>query len=134
MGMGKPEDLVEIIALGVDMFDCVLPTRNARKGQVFTRDGAMNLKNAAFKEDFEPIDVECECHACQNYTRAYIRHLIHSREILGLRLASIHNIFFYHDLIGQIRAAINGDKFESWRNDFYNRYQIKKNNLEGKRV
>ena len=124
MGMGKPEDLVEGISLGVDMFDCVLPTRNARKGQLFTWSGPMNLRNAKYKDDFRPIDAECSCYACQQFSRAYIRHLFHAREILALRLASLHNLHFYHSLVAGCRASIADGSFTLWRQRFYENYQI----------
>ncbi|MFQ6114494.1 MAG: tRNA guanosine(34) transglycosylase Tgt, partial [bacterium] len=115
MGMGKPEDLVEAVALGVDMFDCVIPTRNGRKGQVFTWNGPINVKNATYKEDFRPIDENCQCYACRNFARAYIRHLLQADEILGLRLGSLHNLYFYHELVGNIRESICDGNFQSWR-------------------
>ncbi len=124
MGMGKPEDLVEGIALGVDMFDCVLPTRNARKGQVFTWGGAINLRNAKYKTALEPIEEACSCYACQKFTRAYIKHLLQAQEILGMRLASLHNIHFYHSLVEKCRSSINAGRFEQWRAEFYDRYHI----------
>ncbi|MFQ5640498.1 MAG: tRNA guanosine(34) transglycosylase Tgt, partial [bacterium] len=99
MGMGKPEDLVKAMSIGVDMFDCVIPTRNGRKGQVFTWAGTLNIKNAQFKEDFQPIDQNCGCYTCQNFSRAYLRHLLQADEILGMRLGSVHNLFFYHELV-----------------------------------
>lgn len=122
MGMGKPDDLVRGMGLGIDMFDCVLPTRNGRKGQVFTWSGVMNVKNAAFKEDFRPIDDKCKCYACLNFTRAYIRHLIHAQEMLGMRLASIHNIHFYHDLVSACRDAIYEGGFAEWSVQFLKNY------------
>lgn len=127
MGMGKPEDLVNGIALGVDMFDCVLPTRNARKGQVFTWNGPVNLKNATHKEDFQPIDESCSCYACLNFTRAYLRHLFQAEEILGMRLATLHNLYFYHNLVEKCRSSIDEGSFKSWKKDFYNQYKISKN-------
>ncbi len=122
MGMGKPEDLIEAVALGIDMFDCVLPTRNGRKGQFFTWSGPINIRNACFKNDFQPIDESCECYACQNFSRAYIRHLFHSGEILGLRLGSLHNLYFYHKLMKQIRQSIADGNFQRFRRDFFNSY------------
>lgn len=122
MGMGKPEDLVEAVALGVDMFDCVIPTRNGRKGQVFTWNGPINVKNATYKEDFRPIDENCQCYACRNFARAYIRHLLQADEILGLRLGSLHNLYFYHELVGNIRESICDGNFQSWRRKFKNKY------------
>jgi len=123
MGMGKPDDLVELIDLGVDMFDCVMPTRNGRKGQVFTWHGALNVKNAAFKSDFRPIDEDCHCYACQNFSRAYIRHLFHAEEILGMRLMSLHNICFYHDVVALARKQIEKNMFKSWKKEFLSKYK-----------
>ena len=122
MGVGKPEDIVECIGLGVDMFDCVIPTRNGRNGQVFTWDGVLVIKNAVHKNDFSPIDVHCSCYACKNFTRSYIRHLFQADEILGLQLASLHNIHFYMELIKKARQAILKDRYESWKKKFYLRY------------
>jgi len=125
MGMGKPTDLVELIALGVDMFDCVLPTRNGRKGQVFTWAGPMNVKNAAFKSDFTPIDETCPCYACANFSRAYIRHLFNAGEILSLRLMSLHNLHFYHQLVATARQEIKNGSFLQWKKDFLSLYNQK---------
>ncbi len=130
MGMGKPEDLVQAVSLGVDMFDCVIPTRNGRKGQVFSWSGPMNLRNARYKQDFRPIDDQCGCYACQNFTRAYLRHLFHSDEILGLRLGSLHNIYFYHSLLAKIRDAIKAGRFENWKREFQRTYQTSEQAVE----
>jgi queuine tRNA-ribosyltransferase len=124
MGVGKPEDLVNAVSLRVDMFDCVIPTRNGRKGQVFTAQGVLNLTNARFKEDFTPIEADCACHGCRTYTRAYLRHLFHAREILAMRVASLHNIRFYHRLMAAMRAAVAAKRFQAWRADFFEKYQI----------
>jgi tRNA-guanine transglycosylase, queuosine-34-forming len=124
MGMGTPVDILEAISNGIDMFDCVVPTRNGRNGQAFTWNGELQLRNATYKEDFSPIDKDCECMACRNHTRAYIRHLFNTEEILGLRLVSLHNIHFYVKLIQKSRQAIRDDRFESFRKEFamgYNR-------------
>jgi len=123
MGVGKPEDLVKGIALGVDMFDCVMPTRNGRKGMVFTWQGPLIVKNATYKNDFSPIDEHCQCYTCQNFTRAYIRHLFKAGEILGMRLASLHNLHFYINLMNKARQAILNDRYESWMIDFFNNYE-----------
>ena len=123
MGVGKPEDLVEAIDLGVDMFDCVIPTRNGRNGTVFTWNGRLVIKNASYKEDFSPIDESCGCYTCQNFSRAYIRHLFQADEILGLYLASLHNVYFYLELVRKARAAILQDRFSEWKKDFYARYR-----------
>lgn len=121
MGMGKPEDLVRAIALGIDLFDCVIPTRNGRKGQVFTWYGTLNLRNAVYKEDFEPIDVTCPCYTCTTFTRAYLRHLLQAEEILGMRLCSLHNLHFYHQVTAQARRAIESGTFGAWSRDFLNK-------------
>ncbi|HID95160.1 MAG TPA: tRNA guanosine(34) transglycosylase Tgt [Candidatus Latescibacteria bacterium] len=118
MGLGYPEDLVDCVALGVDMFDCVIPTRNGRNGQVFTSKGRLVLKNARYAEDFSPIDPQCGCYACRNYSRAYIRHLFQVGETLALRLASLHNIHFFQGLMHQMREAIMEGSFEDWRESF----------------
>ena len=125
MGVGKPEDLINGIESGIDMFDCVMPTRNGRKGAVFTRDGMKIVKNASFKEDSIPIDPECDCYTCRNFSRAYLRHLFKASEILGMRLASLHNLHFYVNLMKQARKAITEDKFSTFKNDFFNRYEIR---------
>jgi len=122
MGVGKPEDLVEAIGLGIDMFDCVMPTRNGRKGTVFTRDGPLVVKNATYKENFTPIDPECQCYTCRHFTRAYIRHLFKAEEILGMRLASLHNLYFYLEIMYQARMAIQQDRYQSWKKRFLSRY------------
>ena len=123
MGVGKPEDLVEAIGLGVDMFDCVMPTRNGRKGMVFTRNGPVIVKNATYKDDFTPIDPECKCYTCRNFTRAYIRHLFKAEEILGMRLASLHNLYFYLEIMSLIRKAILEDRYQTWKREFLDRYK-----------
>jgi queuine tRNA-ribosyltransferase len=106
MGVGTPSDLVQAVARGMDMFDCVIPTRHARNGQLFTSVGRINIRNARFRQDLEPIDPACACYACRNYSRAYIRHLQQCNEILGARLATIHNLSFYQALMARIRDAI----------------------------
>lgn len=122
MGVGKPEDIVNAISLGVDMFDCVIPTRNGRKGTVYTMAGKLILKNAEYSHDFAPIEKTCSCYTCQNFTKAYLRHLFKADEILALRLASIHNIHFYLELVKQVRAAILDDRFSEWKQDFFKVY------------
>jgi queuine tRNA-ribosyltransferase len=106
MGVGTPADLVQAVARGMDMFDCVIPTRHARNGQLFTSQGRINIRNARFRNDVDPIDPDCACYTCQNYSRAYIRHLQQCNEILGARLATIHNLSFYQALMARIRTAI----------------------------
>jgi queuine tRNA-ribosyltransferase len=127
MGVGKPEDLVEAVSLGVDMFDCVIPTRNGREGQVFTAKGPMNLTNLIFREDFRPIEEDCDCYACRTFTRAYVRHLFHAEEILALRLGSLHNLHFYHRLMLQMRQAITHGNFAQWKKAFLEQYSNKSN-------
>lgn len=111
MGVGTPSDLLLNIANGVDMFDCVMPTRNARKGSIFTRHGKMIIKAARYKEDFSPIDPDCGCYACRNFSRAYICHLIRMKEILGMRLTTIHSLWFYQELMQMARDAILADRY-----------------------
>ena len=128
MGVGTPLDLVKAVSLGMDMFDCVLPTRNARNGTVFTRKGKIILKNAKYQKDFSPLDEECQCLTCRNYSRAYLRHLLMSGEITGLRLATIHSIHYYLDLMKQMKRAILDGRFSSWKKKFETEYQ-ENNNL-----
>jgi queuine tRNA-ribosyltransferase len=118
MGLGTPAQLVELVARGVDMFDCVLPTRVARNGTAFTRKGSISVKGGAYKADFGPIEESCDCYACVNFTRAYIRHLLNVGEILGLRLLSIHNTRMYLKVMEEIRAAIETGTFEAYRSRF----------------
>lgn len=115
MGVGTPVDIVEAVALGVDMFDCVLPTRNARNGMLFTRHGKMSLKQARFKQDGEPPDVSCRCYTCRNFSRAYLRHLFVSGEILSAMLNTIHNLHFYLELMSDIRHSIRERKFSEFK-------------------
>jgi queuine tRNA-ribosyltransferase len=119
MGVGRPEDIVELVARGADMFDCVMPTRNARNGQLFTRAGAINISNARYKEDPQPVESACCCYTCRNYSRAYLRHLYHSRELLSYRLNTIHNIYYFTALMQAIRRSIREDRFDTFRKDFY---------------
>jgi len=118
MGVGTPEDIVEAVALGVDMFDCVMPTRNARNGQLFTSRGKLNIKNARYRDDAQPIDDACRCAVCTRYSRAYLRHLYMSGEILGSVLSSLHNISFYLDMMGMMRQAITLGTFIEFRDSF----------------
>lgn len=117
MGSGTPDDIIRSIEQGIDMFDCVLPTRNARTGTAFTSTGRLTIRNADNKDDFSPLDSKCDCYTCKNYSRAYIRHLLNSEEILGLRLVSYHNIYFYIKLLEKIRKAIQEDKFQEIKKD-----------------
>ena len=123
MGVGHPANLIEGIARGVDMFDCVLPTRNGRTGTVFTHEGKMNVKNRRYAEDFSPIDPECDCYACRNFTRAYVRHLYRAGEILAVRLLSWHNIHFLVRLVAGARQAIVEGRFGAYRREFMTRYE-----------
>jgi len=123
MGVGKPEDIVEAVYYGIDMFDCVLPTRNARNGQLITSCGELNIRNAEHKTSSEPIDPDCACKVCKNYSRAYLHHLDKTKEILGSILSSYHNIFYYQTLMSQIREAIETESFAKFIKDFYNKRQ-----------
>ncbi len=123
MGVGTADYIVEGVARGVDMFDCVLPTRIARNGTAMVKNGFLTIRNAPFKEDFAPIEDGCDCYACRNYSRAYIRHLIKADEIMGGRLLSIHNIRFLERLAADIRQAINEDRFGDFRKEFMAQYQ-----------
>ena len=122
MGVGTPLDLVEGVARGIDMFDCVLPTRNARNGTVFTRDGKLVLRNARYADDFRPVEEDCACDVCQSFSRAYIRHLFMAGEILGPVLATHHSLYFYCDTMRRMREAITRGRFEPWRREFTDRY------------
>ncbi len=123
MGVGEPIDLLEGVSRGIDMFDCVLPTRLARHGNCFTRHGRMNIKNAKYKEDFTPIDENCDCYTCKNFTKAYVRHLITAGEVNGGRLLSIHNIRFLIKEMEEIRESIKEDRFEEYKKDFIQEYE-----------
>lgn len=114
MGVGQPEDLLDCVNLGMDMFDCVIPTRNARNGQLFTWNGKVNIRNASYKEDFESLDKNCQCILCKDFTKAYLRHLFNINEILGHRLATIHNLTFYTELMQVIRDQIQAGTFLDW--------------------
>lgn len=122
MGVGDPIDIIEGVMRGVDIFDCVAPTRIARHGNAYTRDGKINLRNNKYKRDFTPLEVECDCYACKNFTKAYIRHLLISEEVLGQRLLSIHNIRFLTKLVSDIRENIETDTLEEFRDNFKNKY------------
>jgi len=119
MGVGTPEDLVENVERGIDMFDCVMPTRNARNGTLFTSFGKISIKSARFISDNLPIDEECDCYTCKNYSRAYLNHLFRSRELTYFRLASLHNLYYYINLMKQIRASILDKKFSEFKKEFY---------------
>ena len=115
MGVGTPKDILDNIENGIDMFDCVMPTRNARKGTVFTSNGKLIIKSARYKEDFSPIDEECDCYTCKNFSRAYLRHLFSVDELLGMRLATIHSLHFYMELVKSARKAILDKKFAEFK-------------------
>jgi queuine tRNA-ribosyltransferase len=123
MGVGRPEDLVECVRAGIDLFDCVMPTRNARNGTLFTSQGKINIKNAQYQDDSSPLDPECPCEACTQYSRAYLRHLYVAKEALSARLNSIHNLTYYIELMKQMRQAILENRFDEWRESFYIRRQ-----------
>ncbi|HPP88931.1 MAG TPA: tRNA guanosine(34) transglycosylase Tgt, partial [bacterium] len=124
MGVGTPQDILYGVMFGIDMFDCVLPTRNARNGQVFTYNGAINIKSAIYKNDSSPIDEKCNCYTCRNFSRAYLRHLYKAGELLALRLNSIHNLYFLNKLILDIRQAIATDTFLKFKDDFLKNYKF----------
>lgn len=119
MGVGTPEDLIEGIYRGIDMFDCVMPTRNARNGTIFTSFGRLSIKNASLREDSAPLDSNCSCYTCKNFSRSYLNHLFRSNEITYMRLSSIHNLHYYLELVRGAREAIMQRKFESFRKEFY---------------
>jgi len=121
MGVGTPENLIELAARGADMFDCVLPTRNARNGQMFTQTGTINISNAQFRDDEGPVDADCQCYTCRNFSRSYLRHLYMARELLAYRLNTIHNVYYFVNFMKCMRQAILADGFESFRKDFYHR-------------
>jgi len=124
LGVGSPEDIFEGVARGVDIFDCVLPTRIARNGAVFTRTGRLNMRNARYADDPSPIEEGCGCYACRHFSRAYLRHLIMAKEILGLRLATLHNLHFMLSLLREIREAILAGAFAALKRDFLASYEI----------
>ena len=124
MGVGTPEDIVEAVRYGIDMFDCVLPTRNARNGQLFTSEGVINIRNAEYKDSDEPIDKNCDGEVSQNYSRAYLNHLQRTNEMLGSMLATYHNIYYYQSLMRDIRNAIKDNLFAKFLKDFYNKRNL----------
>lgn len=127
MGVGSPDALLEGSIRGVDMFDCVLPTRIARNGTIMTSSGRLVVRNAKYSNDFGPLDPECSCYTCQNYSRAYIRHLIKADEMFGLRLTTIHNLHFLVNLMEEIRQAIREDKLGHFRDHFFEKYGMANN-------
>jgi len=121
MGVGKPEDILDGVTAGIDMFDCVLPTRNARNGSLFTTQGALSIKNACFAEDDRPVDENCSCYTCTHFSRAYLRHLFMAKEILSYRLNTIHNLHYYMGFMADIRQAIREDRFADFCRGFFDR-------------
>lgn len=124
MGVGLPPDILEGVEAGVDMFDCVIPTRYGRNGTAFTARGQVTVRNGAYKEDRSPLDEDCACYCCGNFSRAYLRHLFNVEEILGLRLVSLHNIHFYLEMMRGVRAAIEGDGFREFKKEFLEKYNL----------
>ncbi len=122
MGVGKPEDLLECIERGIDMFDCIMPTRNGRNGMAFTSNGPVSIKNAKYREQFVPLDAECDCYTCRTFSRAYLRHLYIAKEITVLRLLSYHNLYFYLNLVTRARKAIWDGIYLDWKKSFLNKY------------
>ncbi len=118
MGVGTPSNIIEGVARGVDFFDCVMPARNARHGKLFTWKGTLNIKNAQYKLDDGPIDTECDCPVCRNFSRAYLRHLFTAEEMLGMRLAVMHNLYFYNKLTERIRDSLDNGCFEAFRAEY----------------
>ncbi len=121
MGVGKPEDIVEAVRRGVDMFDCVIPTRNARTGFLYSREGIIRIRNSCYQNDTRPVDEDCRCYTCRNYSRSYLRHLDKCGEILGSRLNTIHNLHYYQDLMRDLRTAIEARRFNAYAEEFYAR-------------
>jgi queuine tRNA-ribosyltransferase len=119
MGVGRPQDILEGVRRGIDMFDCVMPTRHARNAHLFTRRGALNIRNAIHARDTGPIEADCACYTCRNYSRSYLRHLDKCNEILGSRLNTIHNLYFYQRLMREIRAAIEAGRLDAYAAEFY---------------
>ena len=119
MGVGRPEDIVEAVRRGIDMFDCVMPTRNARNAHLFSREGVVRIKNSPHKDDTRPISEHCDCYCCKNYSRAYLHHLFKCNEILGSRLATIHNLHYYQDLMAGLRSAIEQGTLSDFVAEFY---------------
>ena len=130
MGVGKPEDIISGIERGIDMFDCVLPTRNARNGTLYTWNGRINIKNAKYRMDYKPIDENCDCYTCRNFSRAYLRHLYKIGDITGLRLNTVHNIHFFIELTSRARQALMEERFDSFLKNFYNNYPVEEDHWE----
>ena len=124
MGVGKPEDIIRAVQKGVDMFDCVMPTRNARNGHLFTSEGIIRIRNSAYKDDLNPLDPECDCYTCSNFSRSYLHHLEKCKEMLGPQLNTIHNLRFYQNLMSQIRGAIAEGNLDSFANNYFEKHSI----------
>ena len=124
MGVGKPEDIIRAVQKGVDMFDCVMPTRNARNGHLFTSAGIIRIRNSAYKDDLNPLDPECDCYTCSNFSRSYLHHLEKCKEMLGPQLNTIHNLRFYQNLMSQIRGAIAEGNLDSFANNYFEKHSI----------
>jgi queuine tRNA-ribosyltransferase len=123
MGVGTPEDLMLGVSLGIDMFDCVMPTRNARNGWLFTRFGDLKLRNSGYKDDARPVDPTCACYTCKNFTRSYLNHLQKANEILGSQLNTIHNLSYYLQLMEEVRESLAKDRFSAYREEFHRNRQ-----------
>ncbi len=123
MGLGTPIDIIKAVEVGVDMFDCVIPTRHARNGQIYTHSGVLRIRNAQYKNDIKPLDDQCSCYSCKNFSRAYVRHLFNCNEILGARLATVHNLYFYLGLMENIRESISKNCFKEFAKSFIENYQ-----------
>ena len=132
MGIGSPDDIIRCIELGIDTFDSVWPTRNARHGHIFTHDGPMNIENSRFRKDYSMFDEECGCKVCRKHTKSYMSHLFKTREPLGFRLASYHNLFFMYDMLKDARKAIKDDEFGDFKREFLRRYEKKQKPKIGK--
>ncbi len=130
MGVGRPENILEAIERGIDMFDCVMPTRNARNAYLFTSIGTLSMRNAQYKNDFNPVDINCECFTCKNFSRAYLRHLFIAKEILALELSSIHNLHYYLRLVQQAREHIKQGDFQNWKSEIISKTTINNNKSE----
>ena len=130
MGVGRPENILEAIERGIDMFDCVMPTRNARNANLFTSNGVLSMRNAKYKDDFSTIDENCDCYTCQNYSKAYLRHLYIAKEILALELGSIHNLHFYLNLVREARTKIIDGGFKNWKEEIINKISKENNYTE----
>ena len=124
MGVGKPEDIIRAVQRGVDMFDCVMPTRNARNGHLFTSEGIIRIRNSVYKDDLNPLDPECDCYTCSNFSRSYLHHLEKCKEMLGPQLNTIHNLHFYQNLMSQIRGAIAEGNLDSFANNYFEKHSV----------